>query len=515
MILIFHRNEFADSSCTESGEVVNFKKKPVAQALSDLAIEFPDEWLVWCHTDLKENLNLDAFSQIFHHNKIMASFNPGEKDFLPDAIGYVEDSPFIAVNKNVNYPTWRMSSLVGGVHASVLLALKNEPIVGYNFDYFLHSLAKCAMSQGLLCYSNLKLCKGILPATVTKQASMSQLFRFVKQHYKTRWVFLLLLNLWIYEKRFPIVSFLVALFYRKRKLPINALEGIAVQSTISIARQKTIDVVIPTIGRKKYLYDVLKDLAAQTHLPEKVFIVEQNPAPESQSELDYLAAESWPFQIRHHFIHQTGACNARNLALKEVESEWVFLADDDIRIKPDFIQQVFFQIEKYGNEVFTINCLQKNEPSVFQKHIQWSTFGSGCSVVKKSCIQEVSFSDLFEHGYGEDADFGMQLRNKGFDVIFLPKPKITHLKAPVGGFRIKAVLPWHQDTIPPKPSPTVMLFRLLYHSVEQIKGYKTILFFKFYKHQKIKNPIRYFLRFQKSWNQSVVWANILRAENKL
>jgi GT2 family glycosyltransferase len=30
----------------------------------------------------------------------------------------------------------------------------------------------------------------------------------------------------------------------------------------------------------------------------------------------------------------------------------------------------------------------------------------------------------------EDNDFGMQLRNQGVDVLYLPEPKILHLKAP-------------------------------------------------------------------------------------
>ncbi len=33
-----------------------------------------------------------------------------------------------------------------------------------------------------------------------------------------------------------------------------------------------------------------------------------------------------------------------------------------------------------------------------------------------------------------------------------------------------------------------MLYQILHHTQEQILGYKTVLFFKYYKHQKIKNP---------------------------
>ncbi len=512
MVTIFHQNGFSESHSCQNKEQKSLEKQPVAKALLSAAKQHPGELLIWCRTDLKNHLNTSAIEAIFHHKKIMASFNPGGKDFLPDSIGYVEDSPFIKVNKKIAYPTWRMGSPVGGIHASVLLALESELVLGNGFGYFLHSLGKTAMPLGLQCYSEPKLLTGKPAVFAAKQANVQVLFRFVKQHYKTRWVFLLMLNLMLYEKRFPVMAFLSTLFYRKRKLPSGALDGIAVQSSRPVVDQKTIDVVIPTMGRKEYLYDVMKDLAAQTHLPKKVIIVEQNPQPESVSELNYLTDESWPFQIKHQFIHQSGACNARNLALKEVVSEWVFLADDDIRVNPDFIERAFFQIEKHGQEVFTVNCLQKSESPVFQKAMQWPTFGSGCSIIKKTCVQGISFSGSFEHGYGEDTDFGMQLRNKGFDVIFLPKPEILHLKAPVGGFRVKPTLPWQQDAVRPKPSPTVMLFRLLYHSAEQLKGYKTMLFFKFYNHQKVKNPIRYFSHFQKSWHQSLVWANKLRAE---
>jgi hypothetical protein len=41
-----------------------------------------------------------------------------------------------------------------------------------------------------------------------------------------------------------------------------------------IINQQTLDVIIPNIG-KNYLYDVLQDLAKQTHLPVNVIIVDK------------------------------------------------------------------------------------------------------------------------------------------------------------------------------------------------------------------------------------------------
>ncbi|MFV8271444.1 glycosyltransferase family 2 protein [Flavobacterium sp. GT2N3] len=413
------------------------------------------------------------------------------------------------MNKKVSYPTWQMSSVVGIIHASVLNALKDTVMCDSDFDYYLCSMAKTGMPLGLLCYSEPRL---LLAGKFNNppKASIYTLFRFVKQHYKTRWVFLMVLNLVLYEWKFPVLPLLFSFFYKNRKNNTINLDSILVQSSKKAIDTVAVDVIIPTIGRKDYLYDVLKDFSKQTLLPNKIIIIEQNPEKLSTSELDYIYQEKWPFKIEHFFIHQTGACNARNLALSHTESEWVFFADDDIRISKLFIQKTFESINKFGAKAVSISCLRKEERQIFKNVFQWGSFGSGCSFVETAILNNCTFNMGFEFGFGEDSDFGMQLRNKGCDVLYLPKPEILHLKAPIGGFRTKPELQWQNDRIQPKPSPTVMLYIISHNSSEQLKGYKTTLFFKFYKYQNIKNPYRYFRMFQKRWGQSVFWASQLK-----
>lgn len=511
MIIVYHKNHKVVEVDFER-ENITFSKKNIAEVLFQAAILYPDELIVWCHFDLKPNLNFSEVEGVFHHKKIMASYNPFENSFLSDAIGYVEESPFIKINKKVTYPTWRTSSVVGGIHASVLVALKGEIKTLGSFDYFLHSLAKLSMTIGLLCYSEPKLLKGNHAIIQNQKHNRFVLFRFVKQHYRMRWTFLLFLNLFLHERKVAVMPLIFSFFYSKRKLKINLLEEIQVQSTHDTVQFGTIDVIIPTIGRKQYLYNVLKDLSKQTHLPKNVIIVEQNPDPNSSSELDYLTIESWPFILKHTFTHQTGACNARNLALSEVESEWVFLNDDDNRFQFDLISKTLKNAAQYGTTVVSNSYLKINEKNQNEEVIQLSFFGSGNSFIVSNLLKVVSFRMGFEFGYGEDSDFGMQLRNKGADVLFFPTPEITHLSAPMGGFRIKPILAWQNDSIQPKPSPTIMLYKQLHLSKEQINGYKTILFFKYYRVQTIKNPILYLNNFRKQWQQSLYWANKLKSK---
>ncbi|WP_264531304.1 glycosyltransferase family 2 protein [Flavobacterium sp. N502540] len=510
MIIVYHK----ENKVVE----VEFEKKTIcvsqmniAKTLFEMAALHPQSLIVWCHIDFRSSLNVSKFQDIFHHSKIMASYSPFFKTFLPDSIGYVEESPFIKINRKVNYPTWQTSSWVGGLNAAVLVALNGKIKATFNFDYFLHSLAKLAMETGLFCYSDPTLLIDNSTELKEKRNNSYILFRFVKQHYRTRWVFLLFMNLLLYKRKFAIFPLIHCFIYRRRKLADDSLEQIQVQSTKNIFSTKTIDVIIPTIGRKQYLYDVLKDLSVQSHLPKNVIIVEQNTNVESSSELDYLKEENWPFGIKHIFTHQPGACNARNVALKEVSNDWVFMADDDIRIKESFLKEAFVQINKFGLDEITFACNEAMYDNSKENYsnIQWETFGSGCSIVKRQSIENIRYRKGFEFGYGEDTDFGMQLRNKGVDIIYFTQPEILHLKAPIGGFRTKPVLEWQNDSIQPKPSPTVMLYKQLHLTEEQINGYKMILFFKFYKVQNTKNPVRYYKNFQKQWKQSLYWANQL------
>lgn len=511
MIIVYHQNNTI-VEVQFSEEIAVFANKSISQNLFEIAEKYPEHLIVWCLLDLKLNLNIDKLQEVFHHNKIMASYDLSNHSFLSDTIGYVDESLFVNVKKDVTYPTWKMSSHLGGIHASVLKELKNEITADSNFDYFLHSMAKLAMLKGLFCYSEPLLVKGVSVQVQRPREDNFLIFRFVKQHYKTRWVLLLFLNLFLYEKKIPVFPLLTSLFYKKRNLSENVLNALTFQSSRNVIDKKEMDVIIPTIGRKKYLYDFLKDLSQQTFKLKNIIIIEQNPDLNSISELDFIHSENWPFQIKHKFINQAGACNARNLALEEVESEWVFMADDDIRIENDFLEKAFDLIEKDGVEQVTFGCYEVNYPEhkKEKQKIQWDSFGSGCSIVKTKNIKTIFYNTSFEFGYGEDNDFGAQLRNAGFDIMHSPKPEIVHIKAPIGGFRAKPILAWNSDAIQPKPSPTVMLYKILNLKKQQLNGYKTVLFFKFYKHQKIKNPIKYFTNFRKQWKSSLFWAEKLK-----
>ncbi|MGX7668114.1 glycosyltransferase family 2 protein [Flavobacterium pedocola] len=508
MILILHSDNKVVKVADGNNQVVFSDGKSISEVLLQLASQYPEQRLVWCDDFLYPILNFGFIADFKSEVPVIYGFNPREEEYLGRKIGYVEPSLFIKVNKKVKYPTWQVSSSVGFTDAKWIRQVSSGLKPDSNFDYFLQSFSKLVLEQGMLCYSEPKLLLEELVLAPHRKSNF-ELFRFVKQHYHIKWIFLLLLNLFLYERSIALFPFLNSLRYKKRNLVFKNETGQTPDSRSF--SEETIDIIIPTIGRKKYLHDVLLDLKQQTVLPRKVIIVEQNPLENSVSELDYLTdGTSWPFQIKHIFTHQSGACNARNLALKEVSGKWVFLADDDIRFSKDLLENCLVNAFLYKGKAMTLACLRENDRPYIHEVKQWGTFGSGCSFVPAEALSGLTFDTRFEFGFGEDADFGMQLRNHGNDVLYFPQPQLLHLKAPVGGFRVKPVLAWSQEPIPPKPSPTIMLYKLKYHTPEQRNGYKTSLFLKHYRHQKIKNPFGYISRMRKQWECSMNWATKLK-----
>lgn len=508
MILLIHSKAKKVVRVIYQEKKIDLNTSNISKAFWELAQKYPKELIYWIEEKFVDVADFSNWKTIFHHDLIMASYAV-ENAFLPPALGYTDQSPFINVNRRVSFGTWQMSSDIGGVKAAVLLKFKRDFSEIENFPYLLNSIAKVGQQNGLFCYSEPALVKSAPQENPQYAATTSQLFSFVFQHYKTAWVYLLFRCFFKYENSSPFIAFSQSFFDKKYFQHKVDLSGFQINSTKDVSKENSVDVVIPTMGRAPHLLQVLDDLKNQTMLPVKVIVVEQNAELNSVTELPELSEKEWPFEIVHHFIHQTGACNARNIALEEVSSEWVFLLDDDVRLGKNILQSLMDENARLGAECISISCLQKNEKKTFHTIKQWGTFGSGTSIVKRKVVEDLNFSMIFEHGFGEDMDFGMQIRNKGVDIIYHPGIEILHLKAPMGGFREKIVKEWEKKEPLPKPSPTVMAFALLHYTKEQIKGYKTSLFIKFYKRQRIKNPVAYRKQMELRWEQSEKWAKKL------
>lgn len=507
MLVIVYENAKRVVSISKNDEELPFYSQNVVEEFWRLAAVFPEELIIWVEKDFCKILNTGELANIFHHNMIMASY-PIKSQFLPDTIGYIDQSPFINPKLNVLYPTWRMSTDIGGIHSSAVIKFKDTFGDIKEFGYLINSIGKIGQQNSLFCYSSPLLFDKFQIATSKKSFQDDRvLFQFVYQFYKLEWIFVLFFCLLKYDRKFPLLSLISCLFSEKHfKKVIDLSDVNNTSNKITAKENNSIDVVIPTLDRAKYILQVLIDLKDQSLSPKRVIIIEQDPDTNSKSKLSEIHTMDWPFEIVHRFVHKSGACFARNLALKEVRSKWVFFADDDIRIPIETLDIAIKEIKRLGIDVLNLNCIQPNESTIFSKIKQWGAFGSGTAIVSSNYALQCEFSEIYEYGFGEDTDFGIQLRSKGADVIYHPNIIITHIKAERGGFRGAPVMPWEESNPTPKPSPTMMSLVINHFNIWMQRGYKVSLFIKFFKKQPINNPICYIISMRNRWRLSEEWA---------
>ena len=113
MIILIHQNAQQVVKVLKGETEIKITETHCTKAFWELAEKYPEEIIAWCEEKYSADLNLEQWPQVFHQDLIMASYAI-ENAFLPESIGYIDQLPFVNVNRKVLYATWQMSSDVGG-----------------------------------------------------------------------------------------------------------------------------------------------------------------------------------------------------------------------------------------------------------------------------------------------------------------------------------------------------------------------------------------------------------------
>ncbi|HEY4629554.1 MAG TPA: hypothetical protein VIH02_09755, partial [Flavobacterium sp.] len=240
-MLVLEHSEYKVTCVTiNSIENTEFLGQNIGFVIRTIAQEYPNAILVWHDASVKDSVNLDRIAKLLNLKRKIISYNPGS-NYFSSRIGYVEESPFINVNKKVTYPTWQMSSCVGAIYTDTLLQFHAKIFKDKNFDFALNSIAKHYQPLGLFCYSEPQLLDSEVKYKAV-EASNYVLFQFVKQHYKFVWKYLLFLDVFLYEKT-VLIGPLIQSFFCKNSYcqePIQFEEPIVEEYDL---KNNTIDVI--------------------------------------------------------------------------------------------------------------------------------------------------------------------------------------------------------------------------------------------------------------------------------
>ncbi len=83
MIIVYHQNNLVTKVVSPNNELVAVDvHSSIASVLVTLSYQFPQESIVWCHELLGNSLNIEGIATLFHHNKMMLSFDRIQIIFL-------------------------------------------------------------------------------------------------------------------------------------------------------------------------------------------------------------------------------------------------------------------------------------------------------------------------------------------------------------------------------------------------------------------------------------------------
>jgi len=195
--------------------------------------------------------------------------------------------------------------------------------------------------------------------------------------------------------------------------------------------KKTVDVIIPAYNAEKFIERTLKSVVSQTHLPEKIIIVDDGSTDETVNIINDFKKNS-KVKIDLHQQENRGPNAARNAGLKHSTSEFVaFLDADDIWEKEKLEKQLRIfeknEFEKLGLVYTAYDLIDENDEKikqsflvfkldpglrgdVFDKMFDAMKITGSCSgvLIKSACFEKTGFFDETLKG-AEDWDMWIRI----------------------------------------------------------------------------------------------------------
>ena len=365
--------------------------------------------------------------------------------------------------KYLNPTSYFLKESAGGVQYWVdveKLEEKERQLIDY-FDSSGSTYSKLdgawqALNRGIICHESSK----SLDLSQLGSLSLEEEYRFVRRFFSPVWVvYCYFLRLVLLKNPFlETRAFLKALkiprldlFAKyKRYQSFGSFESTLVKS------RPLVSVIIPTLNRYEYLYDVMRDLEQQDYRNFEVIVVDQS---EQYDEGFYDQ-----FDLKLNLIQQKEKALwlARNEAVRRSQGDYMLLYDDDSRVDPDWIRLHmkcldYFDVDiSSGVSLSVIGAVVPPDYSYFR----WSgQLDTGNVLVRRHVFRKVGLFDRqFEKQRMGDCEFGLRCHINGLRNISNPLAKRTHLKVGTGGLRQMGS--WDafrpRSLLSPRPIPSVL-----------------------------------------------------------
>ncbi|PRY97381.1 GT2 family glycosyltransferase [Marinilabilia salmonicolor] len=383
-----------------------------------------------------ENLN------IFMKNKTLHIF---------PFIKYIRPAWYFNMKVESDYPVWVNYDLLD--NSSQMLISLDENYSSRSVS--LRDAAYVALQKGVICSSK------DYALVLTESPSVQDNYRFLRKFFNKSWATIVLI-IRLFSLCNPFEEFKAFFATRHiRKVDVFSrpviYDNFMENSGGILEESPKVSVIIPTLNRYKYLKDVLTDLSQQTYQNFDVLICDQSEPVDRDF---YQKNDS--IDLKLIIQEEKALWKARNRCIKESDSDYLLLFDDDSRVEPDWIESHlrcvhYFKAEiSSGVSMSTVGAKVPGNYSFFRRGDQLDT---GNVLIHRDVFRKVGLFDRqFEKQRMGDGEFGLRCFLSGIVNISNPLAQRIHLKVSSGGLRQMGS--WDafrpKNILSPRPIPSVL-----------------------------------------------------------
>ena len=230
----------------------------------------------------------------------------------------------------------------------------------------------------------------------------------------------------------------------------------------------TITVIIPNYKGIKFIENCLSSLYEQVEgTPSYEVLVVDNASEDGSVD---LIREKFPQTRLICLKENTGFCHAVNVGIQNSDSPYVLLLNNDTKVYPDFIKNIYAPMEDMGGrngsrQIFSVSAAMlmwdrpelmddagdvytimgwafsrgKGKPyASYQKRTRIFSACGGAALYRRDILEKIGLFDEKHFAYLEDLDLGYRANIYGCVNLYEPKARVVHFGSASTGSRYNA-----------------------------------------------------------------------------
>ena len=223
-----------------------------------------------------------------------------------------------------------------------------------------------------------------------------------------------------------------------------------------------ITIVIPNYNGIKYMEECLNALRSQeADTPAFLILVVDNGSTDGSEQ---LVEAKFPEVALLKLSENTGFCHAVNVGIRQAQTPYVILLNNDTKVEPGFVKALYEAIcrderifsvsakmlmwdnpelidgagERYCGLGWSYGRVKGRPETNYDTSVNIFSACGGAAIYRKGILDEIGLFDELHFAYLEDLDIGYRAQIWGYRNVYEPKARVLHYGSASTGSRYNA-----------------------------------------------------------------------------